>query len=156
MLGPKISNQIPKRKERKCKTETGTYDGGVLPAPIISSRICFQSRAFKVKQQACNMPMERDPEWTIVSTITINFYLMDLFLVAASITLHCPLCVSHWVVSNSLQPHELYPARLLCPWHSSGKDTGVGSHSLLQGIFPTQGTNPGLPHCRQTLYHLRN
>ena len=41
-----------------------------------------------------------------------------------------------------------------CPWHSPGKNTGVGCHSLLQGIFPTQGWNPGLPHCRQSLYHL--
>ena len=95
-----------------------------------------------------------DPEWTRVSTIIINFYLMDLFLVPASIILHCPLCVSRWVISNSLRPHELYPARLLCPQHSSGKNTGVGSHSLLQGIFLTQGTNLGLPHCRQILYHL--
>ena len=41
-----------------------------------------------------------------------------------------------------------------CPWSSPGKNTGVGSHSLLQGIFLTQGMNPGLLHCRQTLYHL--
>ena len=38
--------------------------------------------------------------------------------------------------------------------NSPGKSTGVGSHSLLQGIFPTQGSNPGLPHCRQILYQL--
>ena len=37
---------------------------------------------------------------------------------------------------------------------SPGKNTGVGCHALLQGIFPTQGSNPGLPHCRQILYHL--
>ena len=37
---------------------------------------------------------------------------------------------------------------------SPGKNTGVGSHALLQGIFPTQGLNPGLPHCRRILYHL--
>ena len=37
---------------------------------------------------------------------------------------------------------------------SPGKDTGVGCHALLQGIFPTQGSNPGLLHCRQILYHL--
>ena len=58
------------------------------------------------------------------------------------------------LVSDSLQPHGLQPARLLCPWDSPGKNTGVGCHSLLQGIFPTQGSNPGLPHCRQTLYLL--
>ena len=43
--------------------------------------------------------------------------------------------VSHSVLSDSLQPHELEPARLLCPWNSLGQNTGVGSHSLLQGIF---------------------
>ena len=43
---------------------------------------------------------------------------------------------------------------LLCRWDSPGKNTGVGSHSLLQGIFPTQGLNPHLLHCRQILYRL--
>ena len=61
---------------------------------------------------------------------------------------------SHPVVSNSLRPHGLYPTKLLRPWNFSGKCTGVGCHFLLQGIFLTQGSNPGLPHCRQTLYHL--
>ena len=37
-------------------------------------------------------------------------------------------------------------------WNSPGKKTGVGSLSLLQGLFPTQGLNPGLPHCRKILY----
>ena len=41
--------------------------------------------------------------------------------------------------------------RLLCPWDFLGKGSGVGCHFLLQGIFPTQGSNPGPPHCRQTL-----
>ena len=53
-----------------------------------------------------------------------------------------------------LRPHGLWPARLLCPWDSPGKNTGVGCHSLLQGIFLTQELNPGLLHCRQTLYWL--
>ena len=52
-------------------------------------------------------------------------------------------------MSNSVQPHRLQPTRLCCPWDSPGKNTGVGCHFLLQGIFPTQGSNPGLPHCRQ-------
>ena len=47
------------------------------------------------------------------------------------------------VVSDSLLPHGLYS-----PWNSLGQNTGVGSLSLLQGIFPTQGSNPGLLHCR--------
>jgi len=56
---------------------------------------------------------------------------------------------SRSVMSNSLQPHELYS-----PWNSPRQNTGVGSLSLLQGIFPTQGSNPGLPHCRRILYQL--
>ena len=49
----------------------------------------------------------------------------------------------------TLQPHGLYS-----PWNSPGQNTGVGSLSLLQGIFPTQGLNLGLPHWRQILYQL--
>ena len=56
---------------------------------------------------------------------------------------------SRSVMSDSLPLHGLYR-----PWNSLGQTTGVGSHSLLQGIFPTQGQNPGLPHTRQVLYQL--
>ena len=56
---------------------------------------------------------------------------------------------SHSVVSDSLQPHGLYS-----PWNSQCQNTGVGGLSFLQGIFPTQGWNPGLPHCRWILYQL--
>ena len=45
-------------------------------------------------------------------------------------------------------------SRLLSPWDSPNNNIGVGCHFLLQGIFPTQGLNPDLLHCRQTLYHL--
>ena len=58
------------------------------------------------------------------------------------------------VEPDCLQPHGLQPTRLFCPWDFPGKDTGVGSHFLLQGIFLTQGLNPGLLHCRQILYRL--
>ena len=50
------------------------------------------------------------------------------------------------IVSDSLQPHGLYS-----PWNSPGQSTGVGSLSLLQRIFPTQESNPGLPHCSWVL-----
>ena len=53
------------------------------------------------------------------------------------------------VVSDSLQPRGLYS-----PWNSLSQNNGVGSLSLLQGIFPTQGWNSGLPNCRQILYQL--
>ena len=56
--------------------------------------------------------------------------------------------VSRSVVAASLRPHGLQPTRLLCPWDFPGQDTGVGCYFLLQGIFPTQGSNPGLLHCR--------
>ena len=52
-------------------------------------------------------------------------------------------------MSDSLGPHGLYS-----PWNSPGQDTWVGSLSLLQGIFPTQGLNPGFLHCGQILYQL--
>ena len=58
-------------------------------------------------------------------------------------------CESCSVMSDSLGPHGLYSA-----WNSPGRNTGVGSLSLPQGIFPTQGSNPGLPHCRRILYQL--
>ena len=57
----------------------------------------------------------------------------------------------HSVMSDSLRPHGLYS-----PLNSPGQNTGVGSLSLLQGIFPTQGLNPDLPHCRRILYQLNH
>ena len=63
-------------------------------------------------------------------------------------------CFSHSIVSSSLRLHRLQPARLLCPWNSSGKNSGVCCHFLLQGTFPTQESNQGLPHSGQILYRL--
>ena len=57
-------------------------------------------------------------------------------------------------MSDFLRPHGLWPARLLCPWNSPDKNAGVGCHFPLQAIFPTQGLNPDLQHCRLILYHL--
>ena len=54
----------------------------------------------------------------------------------------CPTLATPWTIA----------LQVLCPWDSPGKNTGVGCHFLLQGIFPTQGSNPGLLHCRQILY----
>ena len=52
--------------------------------------------------------------------------------------------LSHSVVSDSVQPYGWEPSRLLCPRDSPGRNTGVGSHALLQGMFPTQELNPRL------------
>ena len=56
---------------------------------------------------------------------------------------------SRSVLSDSLQPPGLYS-----PWNSPGQNTGVGTLSLLQGIFPTQGLSPGLPHYKRVFYQL--
>ena len=66
----------------------------------------------------------------------------------------CCVCEVSSVMSDSLWPDGLWPSRLLCPWASPGKNTGVGCHALLKGIFLTQELNPGLPHCGQILYCL--
>ena len=58
--------------------------------------------------------------------------------------LSCVLC----------DPVDCSPPRLLCPWDSLGKNTGVGCHDPFRGIFPIQGLNPGLPHCGQIIYQL--
>ena len=64
------------------------------------------------------------------------------------------------VMSYSLRPHRLWPARLLCPWDFPSKNTGVGCRFLLQGIFPTQGMNwrllclLHLQMCSSPLLHL--
>ena len=83
--------------------------------------------------------------------ISIWYLLFSFWLTSVCMTIFRSICESesHSVMSNSLQPHRLYS-----PWNSPGQNTGVGSLSLLQGIFPTQGWNPGLPHCRQIVYQL--
>ena len=66
----------------------------------------------------------------------------------------CCCCLVPKSCLTLLGTHKLQPSRLLCPWGFPGKNTGVGCHFLLQGIFLTQGSNLGLPHCRQILYCL--
>ena len=62
--------------------------------------------------------------------------------------------LSHSVVSDSLRPHGLQHAGSSVYGDSPSKNTRVGCPALLQGIFPTQGLNPVLPHCRWILYHI--
>ena len=81
-----------------------------------------------------------------------NIQYCDIFILCIIISLTCYMCIeseSRSVLSDSLQRHGLYS-----PWSSPGQNTWVGSLSLLQGIFPTQGSNPGLPYCRWILYQL--
>ena len=63
---------------------------------------------------------------------------------------HIPLSFSMWKLLSRIR---LFASpRIDSPWNSPGQNTGEGSLCLLQGIFPTQGMNPGLPHCRQILH----
>ena len=85
--------------------------------------------------------------WTVYFK-RINFILSELCLNKVKkrkLNSHVRLFVTSW---------NIHLARLLCPWNFPGKNTGVGSRSLLQRIFPIQGSNPGLPNCRQILYCL--
>ena len=75
-----------------------------------------------------------------------TYYLCIHHLSIMPICLSIYVVVSHSVMSDSLQP------RRLCPWSSPGKNTGVGSHSLLQRIFLNQESKPNLLLCRQILY----
>ena len=65
-------------------------------------------------------------------------------VLCVSVTKSCPTLAIPWTVTT----------RLLCPWDSPGKNTGVGCHFFLQGIFPTLELNPGLLRCRQMIYQL--
>ena len=82
--------------------------------------------------------------------------LFHSFLWVSNTSLYESESVSHLVVCLTLcDPMDwMEPTRFLCPWNSPSKNTGVGFHFLLQGLFPTQGLHPGLPRCRQTLYQL--
>ena len=93
--------------------------------------------------------------WNRVSSywqqpLTIFLFNISPILLSAQLTItYVKVKVkSRSVMSNSLQPHGLYSPEFSRP------NTGVGSLSLLQGIFPTQGLNAGLPHCRRILYQL--
>ena len=69
--------------------------------------------------------------------------------------LNIPITVTVKIIIHGfVGPHGLQPTRVLCPWDSPGKNTGVGCHALLQEIFLTKGWNPGLPHSRWILYRL--
>ena len=96
-------------------------------------------------------------EFKQIYIITLKEILMVFAVIMfkiSSFTLFGPYCC---LVTKSclalLQPHELLPARLLCPWDFPGRHTGVGCYSLPQGIFPTLRSNLCLVHCRQILYH---
>ena len=117
---------------------------GDLPDPGIESR--------SPTLRADSLPSK--PPGNPYMCVCVCVYIYMCIYICLNIYMYIYLSESHSVMFNFLQPHGLGPISLLCPWNSPGKNTGVGSLSLLQGIFPTQGSNRGLLHCRQILYQL--
>ena len=91
--------------------------------------------------------MDRGAWWAAVHGVAKSRTWLERFHFT-ELSLQICKCEGRSVVSNSLCPMDY------SLWNSPGQNTGVGSLSLLQGIFPTQKLNLGLPHCRQILYHL--
>ena len=84
--------------------------------------------------------------WMYVCMYKCMLYIyvsLDIYIIYKYIFVHMQLLLmlSHFSQVDSLRPHGLYPARLLCPWDFPGKNTGVGCHALLQRILLTQGLN---------------
>ena len=91
------------------------------------------------------------PTIQILAHSNIGLLFEDVWL-SCSFKLYVSECSVASVMSNSLQSYGLWPARLLCPWDSPGRNTGVGCHAFLQEIFQIQELNPHLLHCRQIFY----
>ena len=92
-----------------------------------------------------NLPHPESEIEPVSPALTGRFLLVSHLLLLLLLSLEsCP----------TVRPRRGQPTRLPHPWDSPGKNNGVGCHSLLQGIFPTQGSNPGLLHCRQIIYHV--
>ena len=84
----------------------------------------------------------------------LDLYCFVFFSVYTFIDLMCCAVLCRSVMSNSLWPMHCSLPGSSVHGDSPGKNTGVGCHAVLQGIFPTQRLNLGLPHCRWILYHL--
>ena len=87
----------------------------------------------------------------VVSEVNLPRGWAELGGLGLTYIIYCAV-LSRSVMSDSLRLHGLKPAKLLCPWGFSRQEYWMGCHALLQGIFPTQGLNPGLPHCRWIQY----
>ena len=90
------------------------------------------------------------PWWLVMFSIfSCACWYLHIFSGKMSIQVLCPLF--NWAVFFNVKVYEFFE---YFGWNSLGKNTGVGSLSLLQRMFPTQGSNLGLPHCRRILYQL--
>ena len=138
-----FSTHTQKRDPTQCTTghSTGQVQSSKV-FPLLSSYPCLRTLSFNSKlfiESVHCFPHTLSPPDSIVSHLVHCSNLIDPPTVP--MTMKTSKCS---VMSNSSCPLGLQPARLLCLWDSPGKNTGVGCHFLLQGIFPTQGWNPRL------------
>ena len=89
---------------------------------------------------------------SICKYTTVLLILPMNYEVKLKVAQSCPTLCDFMDTTSPTTPPPTHAT--LSPWKSKGQNTGVGSLSLLQGIFPTQGSDPGLLHCRQILYQL--
>ena len=143
------------------------YNSNFLCYPPNIPCSSFVSRSNAVKFLALHLPLVFFGHFKRFTNFAINQYFLfilvarklrpNFLLIPMLWTELCPPQKKNYmlkpnpgsVMSDSLWPHGLYS-----PWNSPGQNIGMGSLSLLQGIFPTRGSNPGLPHCRRILYQL--
>ena len=147
------------------------------PGACLTSREIQSNFVFTISRGKCLLPVEEhflDRECSSLESCNISVSLTScstsylthfpmwslnlLSVVSLSLALSLNLCISF---INRLIPSVLlfslsHVRVFVTPWNSPGQNTGVGSQSLLQGIFPNQGSNPGLLHCRWILYQLSN
>ena len=147
-----------------------TWSGKWQPTPLFlprkfHGRVDYSASSRKesdtVEQLSTQSILISFPSWQCVRIVEIysekkQRHLTSIESILLKYSMHIFTCVcvcvcvcvivkaSCSVVSNSFQPHGLQLVRVLCPWNFLGQNTRVGSCSLLQGIFPTQGSNPGL------------
>ena len=113
----------------------GTSEAGRMGFPWRTPRVSPRSR------KSCSLVVSSDGDFLL----HLHSPLQSLCVCARLVTQSCPTLRNS--LDSSLPGSSVHG-------DSPGKKTGVGCHTLLQGIFPTQELNPGLPHCRQILYHL--
>ena len=112
---------------------TSTVGTRILRMELKTRSLLYYNLALKIVRG------ERENSWFKFVTKFKLFLGLNCFYfpIEFAFTLPTLVCVNHSVTSDSLRPHGLLPTRLLGPWNSPGKNTGVGCHSLLQGIFRT-------------------
>ena len=120
--------RIPWTEEPGRLWSIGSQSDQATKKYLVRDTLPFKSPRFLVLTRGLNAILTLSIQMCPVVTLMLYY--------GALVTRSCPALWIPWT------------QRLLCPWDSPGQNTGVGCHSLLQGIFLTQGSNPGLLHCR--------